>query len=107
MKQKLNNNRNHSAIGSSLPPSQSPYRFGSTRNDGGIPTRPITPIKTANQQNRYPHYNGSSASQITNSMLNQDESQITKNPAAFDLSQAGSNAGTGNMPPVDKEQKLA
>ena len=54
---------------------QSPYRHSvASRNDGRPPTRPITPIKSA-QQARYPQHTASNTSQITNSMMGaQDES---------------------------------
>lgn len=66
-RQKSSNNRNHSAIGGGM--SQSPYRNSvASRNDGRPPTRPITPIKSA-QQARYPQNTASNTSQITNSMI--------------------------------------
>lgn len=74
-KQKLNNNRNNSAINGGY----SPYRASmASRNDGRPPTRPITPIKSA-QAARYPHQNtASNTSQITNSMIgHQDESAFS------------------------------
>ena len=67
---------------------QSPYRNSvASRNDGRPPTRPITPIKSA-QQARYPHHTASNTSQITNSMIGQqDESQIMQQPPNLGLGQ--------------------
>ena len=46
-KQRINNPRNHSAIGGAMA-GQSPHRVSVvSRNDGRPPTRPITPIKSA------------------------------------------------------------
>lgn len=61
-KQRSTNNRNHSAIGGSALVGQSPYRNSiASRNDGRPPTRPITPIKSA-QQPRFPHHTASNTS---------------------------------------------
>lgn len=47
-RQRVNNNRNHSAIGGPALAGQSPYRNSiASRNDGRPPTRPITPIKSS------------------------------------------------------------
>lgn len=73
-KERSSNNRNHSAIGGGMG-GQSPYRHSvASRNDGRPPTRPITPIKSA-QQARYPHHSASNTSQITNSAMGQADEQ--------------------------------
>lgn len=70
-RQRVNNNRNQSAIGGPALAGQSPYRNSiASRNDGRPPTRPITPIKSA-QAARYPQHTASNTSQITNSMIGQ------------------------------------
>lgn len=72
-----NPNRNNSAINGAN--GQSPYRVSmASRNDGRPPTRPITPIKSA-QAARYPHQmTASNNSAVTNSMIGQgDESAIS------------------------------
>ena len=65
---------------------QSPYRASVvSRNDGRPPTRPITPIKSA-QAARYPHQTASNTSQITNSAIGQqDDSQIAQGPPNLGL----------------------
>ena len=77
---------------------QSPYRHSvASRNDGRPPTRPITPIKSA-QQARYPQHTASNTSQITNSIIGQqDESQISQQPPNLGLMGQAS-APMGNAP---------
>lgn len=65
---------------------QSPYRQSlASRNDGRPPTRPITPIKSA-QAHRYHHGTASNTSQITNSMIGgYDESGFATRPPNLGL----------------------
>jgi hypothetical protein len=99
-KQKMNNNRNYSAING-----YSPYRASmASRNDGRPPTRPITPIKSA-QAARYPHQNtASNTSQITNSMIgHQDESNFSQNMPNLGLQKQQASAPFGanaSQPPA-------
>ena len=107
-RQRASNVRNQSAIGASAMTGQSPYRGSvASRNDGRPPTRPITPIKSG-QQGRYPQYTASNTSQITNSMIgNQDESQVTQQPPNLGIGHQASAALASSQPlEADEERNI-